>query len=548
MLIEKTKEEIEKEKEVCFEQQKTDLLNSLYILFQKFDEELDKDNFNKIDENIVLSIIKLLLSIEEQNFISVDDVDKKLDGFKTYKMFKSKNTSMKLIPNASTNLKKTNHNLYGGGFLQLAILGVGIAATLVNLTSAAIGTTVGALKEDTMVKSFAGSLEKARAFKSAMENKGGSCAFNTEFQTKGQGEFNKTVNFFKYTHAPEFIAQSIDDLVRINPGATYDYHFRPISHGYNARGIDKYNAEHNITENISGNDYQISDGKFTFLMGQNIQKVVKNWDDTLFVSRALSQIVYSNWETSTNATSGDICIFFLGFMDFNGGHAFNGIVRKVNGEYKIGAIDSNDYTYLIDIDSKGNIVPGKAYKNGWIRVEPGFFTPDEEKILGKAIIKTDNPLLSVYDRYKLEIELFGYKLYKYRNWNNPSSEFSITFENNKNEDNYGNFPTPTTGNMAIVDFGVTDYQSFVEAKNMVNNIASNYFDIIENYPGTSYNDYTVNNNCLDNNSCRDNFFQHKTTFGGKKNTKRTNKKRTKKMNKKNPKKINKKRTKKTYKK
>ena len=152
-------------------------------------------------------------------------------------------------------------------------------------------------------------------------------------------------------------------------------------------------------------------------------------------------------------------------------------------------------------------------------------------------------MLSVYDKYKEEISLFGYNLYKYRNWNNPSSKFSITFENNKNEDNYGNFPTPTTGNMAIVDFGVTDYQSFVEAKNMVNNVASNYFDIIEKYPGTSYNDYTVNNNCLDNNSCRDNFFQHKTTFGGKKNTKnikKTNKKRTKKRTKK--------RSKKTYKK
>jgi hypothetical protein len=445
---------------------------------------------------------------------------------------------MKLIQNAST-----NHNLNGGGFLKLAILGIGIAASIVNLTSAAIGTTVGALKEDRMVNSFEGSLEKARAFKTAMENTGGSCAFNTELQTKGPGEFNKTVNVFKYTHAPEFIAQSIDDLVKRNPGAKY-YHFKPVSHGYNARGIDKYNAEYNITENISGNDYQMSDGKFMFLMGRNIQNVVKNWDDTLFVSRALSQVVYSNWETSTNATPGDICIFFLAFRDFDGGHAFNGLVRKVNGEYKIGAIDSNDYTYLIDIDSKGNIVPGKAYKNGWIRVEPGFFTPDEEKILGNAIIETDNPLLSVYDKYKEEISLFGYNLYKYRNWNNPSSKFSITFENNKNEDNYGNFPTPTTGNMAIVDFGVTDYQSFVEAKNMVNNVASNYFDIIEKYPGTSYNDYTVNNNCLDNNSCRDNFFQHKTTFGGKKNNKRTNKKRTKKK----PKKTNKKRSKKTYKK
>jgi hypothetical protein len=310
MITEKSKEEIEKEKEVCFEKQKTDLLNSLYILFQKFDEELDKDNFNKIDENIILSIIKLLLSIEENNFISVDEVDKNLEGFKTYKMFKSKNTSMKLIQNANINLKKTNHNLYGGGFLQLAILGVGIAATLVNLTSAAIGTTVGALKEDAMVKSFEGSLEKARAFKTAMENKGGSCAFNTELQTKGPGEFNKTLNVFKYTHAPEIIAQSIDDLVKKNPEATYD-DFKPASHSYNARGIDKYNTEYNITQNISGNDYHVSDGKFMFLMGRNIQNLVKNWDDTLFVSRALSQVVYSNWETSTNATPGDICIFFF---------------------------------------------------------------------------------------------------------------------------------------------------------------------------------------------------------------------------------------------
>jgi len=534
-----SKEDLEEIKNIVVEEEKKKFLDSLYEVFEIFDKEINNDKFNKINDYII-GITTILLLIEENNFISVHEVDKKLYKFATYKTFKSKNASMKLIQNASTNLNKTNHNLYGGGFLKLAILGIGIAASIVNLTSAAIGTTVGALKEDRMVNSFEGSLEKARAFKTAMENKGGSCAFNTELQTKGPGEFNKTVNVFKYTHAPEFIAQSIDDLVNINPKATYYYHFRPISHGYNARGIDKYNAEHNITENISGNDYQISDGKFTFLMGQNIQKVVKNWDDTLFVSRALSQIVYSNWETSTNATSGDICIFFLGFMDFNGGHAFNGLVRKVNGKYKIGAIDSNDYTNLIDIDNKGNIVPGKAYKNGWIRVEPGFFTPDEEKILGKAIIKTDNPLLSVYDRYKLEIELFGYKFYKYRNWNSPSSEFSITFENNKNEDNYGNFPTPTTGNMAIVDFGVTDYQNFVEAKNMVNNVASNYFDIIKKYPGTSYNDYTVNNNCLENNSCSDNFFQHKTTFGGKNNKKaKTNKKKFKKSNKKRVKKTNK---------
>jgi len=529
MLIEKSKEEIQKEKTLVFEEEKTDLLNSLYILFQKFDEEINKDNFNKIGDYII-SITSLLLIIEKNNFISVDELDQKLNKFTTYKTFKSKNASMKLIQNANINLNKTNHNLYGGGFLQLAILGVGIASTLVNLTSAAIGTKVSALKEDTMVKGFEGSLEKARAFKTAMENRGGSCAFNTELQTKDQSEFNKTVDVFKYTHAPEFVAQHIDDFVKKKPGATYqDYMLG--SHSYNARGIKQYNSEYNITHNVSGNDYVMSDG--ILFIAYNKKKLVKNWEDTLKITRVFSQKVYSNWETSTNAIPGDICIFFMAFKEFDGGHAFNGLVRKVNGEYKVGAIDSNDYTNLIDIDSNDNIVPGKAYKRGWIRVEEGFFTPEEEKALGKAIIKTDNPFLSVFDRYKEEVTLFGYNLYKYRDWNNPTSEFKITFENNMNEENYGNFPTPTTGNMAIVDFGVAEFQAFIEAKNMVNNVASNYFEAIEKRPGSTYNDYIVN----------DNFFQYKTTFGGKKNAKKT-----KKRNKKRTKKTTKKRSKKTTKK
>jgi hypothetical protein len=116
----------------------------------------------------------------------------------------------------------------------------------------------------------------------------------------------------------------------------------------------------------------------------------------------------------------------------------------------------------------------------------------------------------------------------------------ITFENNMAEENYGNFPTPTTGNMAIIDFGVTQFEDFVEAKNMVDNIATSYFEAIEKHPGSTFNDYIVN----------DNFFQDKTTFGGKKTkkTKKTNKKRSKKTTKKRSKKTNKKRNKKTYKK
>lgn len=534
MLIEKSKEEIQREKELIFEEEKTDLLNSLYILFQKFDEEIDKDNFNKIDDYII-SITTLLLIIEKNNFISVVEVDQKLAKFTTYKTFKTKNASMKLIKNANINLNKTNHNLYGGGFLQLAILGVGIAATLVNLTSAAIGTTVGALKEDRMVKSFEDSLEKARAFKTAMENRGGSCAFNSELQTKDKSEFDKTVDVFKYTHAPEFVAQDIDDYVKKNPGATYE-DYMPRSHSYNTRGIKQYNSEYNITQNVMGNDYVMRYGKF--FIAHNEKNFIKNWEYTLELTKMISKNVYSNWETSTNAIPGDICIFFMAFREFDGGHAFNGLVRKVNGEYKVGAIDSNDYTNLIDIDSNDNIVSGKAYKRGWIRVEEGFFTSEEEQELGNAVIKTENPFLSVFDRYKEEVNLFGYNLYKYRDWNNPTSEFTITFENNQAEENYVNFPIPTTGNMAIVDFGVAQFQAFIEAKNMVNTVATSYFEAIEKRPGSTFNDYIVN----------DNFFQHKTTLGGKKNTKRTNKKRTKKRTKKNFKKTNKKKSKKTHKK
>ena len=534
-----SKEELEETKNIVLEEEKTRFLDSLYELFEIFDKEISNDKFNKINDYII-SITTMLLLIEENNFISVDEVDKKLDKFATYKTFKSKNASMKLIQNSSTNLNKTNHNLYGGGLLKLAILGVGIAATLVNLTSAAIGTTVDALKKDTMVKSFEGSLEKARAFKTAMENNGGSCTFNTQLQTKGPDEFNKTVHFFKYTHAPEIIAQDIDFFIKRNPRATYnDYILK--SHGYKSKGVDKYNTDYNITQNFSVNDYYISNGMLILMPHK--KQLIKSWDDTLYTTKYLSQIVYSNWEASTNATSGDICIFYLSFTEFDGGHAFNGLVRKINGEYKIGAIDSNDYTDLINIDSNGKIVPGNAYKNGWIRVEPGFFTPEEEKELGKAIIKTDNPLLSVFDRYKdgdyLLGKLFGYNLLNYRSWNDPSSVFTIKFEDNKKEGNYGNFPTPTSGNMAIVDFGVTDFQSFIEAKNMVNNIARNYFDVLEKYPGSTYNDYKLNNNCLDNDTCPDNFFQHKITFGGKKRTKKTHK-RTKKMHKKRSKKANKK--------
>jgi hypothetical protein len=528
MLIEKSNEEIQKEKTLVFEEEKTDLLNSLYILFQKFDEGINKDNFNKISDYII-SITSLLLIIEKNNFISVDEVDQKLDKSTTYKTFKTKNASMKLIKNANINLNKTNYNLNGGGFLQLAILGVGIASTLVNLTSAAIGTTVGALKEDRMVKGFEGSLEKAKAFKTAMENRGGSCAFNSELQTKDQTEFNKTVGVFKYTHAPEFVAQDIDDYVKKNPGAIYEDYI-PGSHRYNTRGINQYNSEYNITQNVIGNDYIMRYGH-KFFIAHNEQNFIKNWEYTLEITKMISKNVYSNWETSTNAKPGDICIFFMAFREYDGGHAFNGLVRKINEEYKVGAIDSNDYTNLIDIDSNDNIVPGKAYKRGWIRVEEGFFTPEEEKELGNAVIKTDNPLLSVFDRYKEEVSLFGYNLYKYRDWNNPTSEFSITFENNVAEENYVNFPTPTTGNMAIVDFGVAEFQAFIEAKNIVNNVASNYFEAIEKHPGSTFKDYIVN----------DNFFQHKTTFGGKKTTK----KRTKKTTKKKTKKRTKKRTKRT---
>lgn len=530
MLIEKSKEEIQKDKDNVFEEEKTKLLNSLFVLFQKFDEEIDKDNFNKIGDYII-SITNLLSKIEKNNFISVDEVDKILDKSTTYKTFKAKNASMKLI-------KNPNINLNGGGFLQLAILGLGIASTLVNLTSAAIGTTVGALKEDRMVKGFEGSLEKAKAFKTAMENRGGSCLFNSELQTKDKNEFDKTVYVFKYTHAPEFVAKDIDDYVKNNPGATYE-DYMPRSHSYNTRGIEEYNSEYNITRNVMGNDYIMDDGKL--FHAHNEKNFIKNWEDTLKITRVFSQKIYSNWKTSTNSKTGDICIFFMAFKEFDGGHAFNGLVREVNkDEYKVGAIDSNDYTNLIDIDSNDNIVPGKAYKRGWIRVEEGFFTPEEEKELGDAIIKTNNPFLSVFDRYKQEVNLFGYNLYKYRDWNNPTSKFMITFENNMAEENYGNFPTPTTGNMAIIDFGVTQFEDFVEAKNMVDNIATSYFEAIEKHPGSTFNDYIVN----------DNFFQDKTTLGGKKTkkTKKPNKKRSKKTTKKRSKKTNKKRTKKTYKK
>jgi hypothetical protein len=88
--------------------------------------------------------------------------------------------------------------------------------------------------------------------------------------------------------------------------------------------------------------------------------------------------------------------------------------------------------------------------------------------------------------------------------------------------------------MAIVDFGVAEFQAFIEAKNIVDNVASNYFEAIEKHPGSTFKDYIVN----------DNFFQHKTTFGGKKTTKKTTKKRTKKTTKKKTKKRTKKKTKK----
>ena len=514
MIIEKTKKQIEKEKKNCLSNEKKKLLDLLYEIFEFFDEEIKTYNFNKIDDYIIISITSLLLIIEENDFISVDKLDKKLDKFTSYKTFKIKNASMKLI-------KKKNKSHGGGGFLHLAILGIGIAATLVNLTYAAIGTTVGALKEDRMVKGFEDSLEKAKAFKTAMENRGGSCAFNSELQTKDKSEFDKTVDVFKYTHAPEFVEKDIKVFVNNNPGATYEDYI-PHSHKFNTIGTKQYYSEYNIPQIATGNDYFMNFGKL--IIAHNEKNVIKNWEYTLELTKNISKKVYLNWETSTNAIPGDICIFYMAFREFDVGHAFNGLVRKVNGEYKVGAIDSNDYTDLIDIDSNDNIVPGKAYKRGWIRVEEGFFTPEEEEKLGKAIIKTNNPFLSVFDRYKQEVTLFGYNLYKYRDWNNPTSVFSITFENNLAEENYGNFPTPTTGNMAIVDFGVAQFQAFIEAKNMVNNVARSYFEAIEKHPDSIFEDYNVND-CLKTNSC-------KTSFGGKKISKKRLKKRTRKTKKK----------------
>jgi len=490
---EKTKKQIKKEKEDCLKYEKQKLLDLLYELFEFFEKNIHADNFDKIDDYII-SITRLLLIIEENHFISVHELDKKLHKFESYKTFKAKNASMKSI--------KNNKSDGGGGFLHLAILGIGIAASLVNLTYAAIGTTVGALNEDRMVKGF-DSLEKARAFKIAMENTGGSCFFNTELQTKDKSEFNKTVDIFEKTHAPIIIEDDIKDFLNNNPGATYE-DYVPYSHRFNIKGTLKYIRENNITINATGNDHSMNDGKI--ITAHNEKNLFKSWEDTLKITRVFSEKIYSNWEKYTSPDTGDICIFFMGFREFDVAHAFNGLVRKVGEEYKVGAIDSNDYTNLIDIDSNDNIVSGKAYRTGWIRVEEGFFTPEEEKQLGDAVIITDNPFLSVFDRYKQEINLFGYNLYKYRDWNKPTSVFAITFENNMAEENYGNFPTPTTGNMAIVDFGVTQFEAFIEAKNMINRVASSYFEAIEKHPGS--------------------------TFGGKKISKKRLKKRTRKTKKK----------------
>jgi hypothetical protein len=131
---EKTKKQIKKEKEDCLKYEKQKLIDLLYELFKFFEKNIHADNFDEIDDYII-SITRLLLIIEENHFISVYKLDKKLHKFESYKTFKAKNASMKSI--------KNNKSDGGGGFLHLAILGIGIAASLVNLTYAAIGTTVG---------------------------------------------------------------------------------------------------------------------------------------------------------------------------------------------------------------------------------------------------------------------------------------------------------------------------------------------------------------------------------------------------------------------